>query len=168
MILFSKINRFLSSTTHGSIRTDLIKKMNYNYKTRFKFYLFLYPLLILTRIPFKRRVYCPIENGDEVTIITLTYLGVNWDPWVELFIKQIVFVIRSFAAFWTFKTIVLYLIDKYLDLQSTKTDTFPLTWLFVYFLCINIIDIINTFKILSIPFYSFIVCIKGIVQSFVY
>ena len=71
MILFSKINRFLSSTTHGSIRTDLIKKMNYNYKTRFKFYLFLYPLLILTRIPFKRRVYCPIENGDEVTIITL-------------------------------------------------------------------------------------------------
>ena len=30
VILFSKINRFIRSTTQGSIRTDLIKKNNYN------------------------------------------------------------------------------------------------------------------------------------------
>ena len=52
VILFSKINRFLRSTTQGSILTDVIKKMNYNCINRFKFCLSLYPLLILTRTPF--------------------------------------------------------------------------------------------------------------------
>ena len=33
------------------IRTDLIKKTNYNYITRFKLCISLYPLLILTRTP---------------------------------------------------------------------------------------------------------------------
>ena len=37
VILFLKINPFLRSTTQSSIRTDLIKKINYNYITRFKF-----------------------------------------------------------------------------------------------------------------------------------
>ena len=57
VILFSKINRFLRSKTQGSISIDLIKKMNYNYITRFKFRLSLYPLLIPTRTPFKTEKY---------------------------------------------------------------------------------------------------------------
>ena len=40
------------------IRTDLIKKNNYNYITRFKFCLSLYPLLKLTRTPFKDNCNC--------------------------------------------------------------------------------------------------------------
>ena len=44
--LFSKINQFLRSMTQ---RFDL---NNYKYITRFKFCLFLNPLLILTRTPF--------------------------------------------------------------------------------------------------------------------
>ena len=54
LILFWKINLFLRSATQRSIHRELIKKINYQYITRFKFWLSLYhPLLILTRTPFK-------------------------------------------------------------------------------------------------------------------
>ena len=36
--------RFLRSTTQGSIHRDLSKKFNYNYITRFKFWLSLFPI----------------------------------------------------------------------------------------------------------------------------
>ena len=47
--------------TQGSIRIDVIKKMNYNYITWFKLCLSLYPLLILTPTPFKVAHFYPVE-----------------------------------------------------------------------------------------------------------
>ena len=50
-ILKNKLIFTFNDTGFDTQRFD--KKMNYNYITRFKFGLFLYPLLILTRTPFK-------------------------------------------------------------------------------------------------------------------
>ena len=53
-IILKKINRVLRSATQGWIHRDLIKKKKKsNNITQFKFWLSLYPLLILTRTPFK-------------------------------------------------------------------------------------------------------------------
>ena len=56
-ILFWKINRFLRSTTKGSMSqyTKNWSKINYNFWTRFKFWLSLYSFWILTRTPFKNK-----------------------------------------------------------------------------------------------------------------
>ena len=51
--------RFVCSTIQGSIHRDLIKKMYHNFKTRFKCWLFLNPLLKLTRTPFTYKDYFP-------------------------------------------------------------------------------------------------------------
>ena len=67
VILFWKINRFLRSTTQGSIHRDLIKK-NYNYITRFKFWSSLYSLLMLTCTPFKSNAYQGQRTSSSILI----------------------------------------------------------------------------------------------------